>query len=1204
MTPRLSIIVPFYGVEEYLFDCLQSIAEQTFRDFEVVLVDDESPDGSADIAREFVARDPRFRLVSQRNGGLGHARNTGFTHADPGSEFITFVDSDDVLPNYAYSVMIKSLEESGSDFVAGNVHLLYGAGTRQSPLHAPLAKKRTRTHISEVPDLVNDRTAWNKVFRRDFWEKHAFAFPVGVLYEDTPVTMPAHHKATAVDVIERPVYYWRQREGSSAPSITQRRTEVKGLVDRVAACDGVSRMLAEAEAEADAADGRRRKYEYDLRVLTSDLPPFMKVLLDADDAFRARFQELTRDYLGRVEAEVLDALPAQLRLKWHLVRSDAYEDLLALLARERRGEKLAVRHGLRHAYLKYTPEVTGRRVPKSILRCDDELSARAVLTDVSWQDGRMRVEGYAYIRHVDAASRIGSFKVVALRERGTRRTLPVRVRSVRRPDATAGSGQYHRSYDWAGFSFEVDVQRLRHRGELHRGTWGLRIGILSGGKLRLAKLAKGTRGSASHPPYYCPDEKTRVIPAFGGGGLLLRVEPVRALVTGHRLSGDHLELRIDLARRHRARAALRIQHLALGKYREYPMEQLGGMEGPGVRVVRIPARDLAEFGVDGRHGFQRMLNTSDSNGWRCQLLLGRKTVRMMVDPSLAEGHYLAPDRPGAAAGSRQLVVHQNTSGDLALYETDVFAVATSVNWGPEGELHVEGRLLGSHRVGGRLVLHHRGQKEEWTFPVEVSGHHFRATLHPAAVDSLAGTVPLRPGAWDVRFRAEGTDAGADSPVRLDRPLLGSLPLAYGASGFTVERARFNQLIVVAPSRVAEQERGPYWQRRLQHEVYPAARREPLRDAVLYNSFTGRQFSGNPRAVHEALLRRHEPLEHLWVVRDDQVQVPATARPVTMWSREWYEALARSRYIVSNTHLPEWVERREGQVIVQTWHGTPLKRIAHDIENVRFSDQRYLEKMAEEVPHWSLLVSPNSFSTPILRRAFRYEGEILESGYPRNDILFSDRAADVAAEVRARLGLPPGKRVVLYAPTWRDDLFHGPGRYKLDLRIGLERAREELGHDHVLLVRKHPNVVDDVPGAGDGFVFDVSKYPDIADLFVVTDLLITDYSSLMFDFAITGRPMFFFTYDMERYREKLRGFYFDFEAEAPGPLIPDSETLLRAIRHVDSIAPQYWPRYQRFQSLFCDFDDGHAADRVIDRMTELAWPFRERHAARGRHRRAA
>ena len=181
--------------------------------------------------------------------------------------------------------------------------------------------------------------------------------------------------------------------------------------------------------------------------------------------------------------------------------------------------------------------------------------------------------------------------------------------------------------------------------------------------------------------------------------------------------------------------------------------------------------------------------------------------------------------------------------------------------------------------------------------------------------------------------------------------------------------------------------------------------------------------------------------------------------------------------------------------------------------------------------------------------------MLEIGYPRNDILFATGAEReaVSADVRERLALPAGKKVLLYAPTWRDDEYYVGGSYKISMMLDLEAARERLGDDHVLLVRRHPNVVDDIPGAGDGFVFDVSTYPDMADLLAITDVLITDYSSVMFDFASTGRPMLFFTYDLAHYRDKLRGFYFDFEAEAPGPLLSTSDEVVAAIRDVDAVA---------------------------------------------------
>ncbi|MYX21800.1 CDP-glycerol glycerophosphotransferase family protein, partial [Streptomyces sp. SID8380] len=244
---------------------------------------------------------------------------------------------------------------------------------------------------------------------------------------------------------------------------------------------------------------------------------------------------------------------------------------------------------------------------------------------------------------------------------------------------------------------------------------------------------------------------------------------------------------------------------------------------------------------------------------------------------------------------------------------------------------------------------------------------------------------------------------------------------------------------------------------------------------------------------------------------------------------------------------------------------------------------YHEQLRAETKNWTFLVSANRFSTPILRRSMGFDGEILETGYPRNDVLYAPDLAERAKEIRESLGVPPGKRVILYAPTWRDDDAHSQGRFRFDLKLDTERARAELGHDHVLLVRRHSNTVDGVTGAGDGFVLDVSDYPDISELYLAADILVTDYSSVMFDYAHLRRPMVFFTYDLEHYRDTLRGFYFDFERNAPGPLVRTTDELVSALRDIDRVTADYSERYQLFHEEFCDLDDGHATERLVERM---------------------
>jgi CDP-glycerol glycerophosphotransferase len=323
--PRISVIVPIYEMEAYLDDCLRSVAAQTFADLEVVMVDDGSTDGSAAIAERHAERDGRLRLVRQANGGLGHARNTGVRAAT--GEFLLFLDSDDRLPPDALALLLGSLERSGSDFATGAVHRFTAARTWPAPfLRKAFARRRRRTHVTRFRWLLSDRMAQNKLWRRSFWDEHGLRFPEGCLHEDIPVVVPAHFLARSVDVVPRPVYLWRLREGS----ITQRRTELRTLHDRFDAVERTRAFLVRH-----GPYGSRRWY--DECAVAEDLRYHLDVLPEAGDAYREAFLERATAYLDRAGPGVEDGLPPIQRRKWALVRSRRLPELLELLERERAG---------------------------------------------------------------------------------------------------------------------------------------------------------------------------------------------------------------------------------------------------------------------------------------------------------------------------------------------------------------------------------------------------------------------------------------------------------------------------------------------------------------------------------------------------------------------------------------------------------------------------------------------------------------------------------------------------------------------------------------------------------------------------------------------------------------------------------------------------------------------------------------------------
>jgi CDP-glycerol glycerophosphotransferase len=349
--------------------------------------------------------------------------------------------------------------------------------------------------------------------------------------------------------------------------------------------------------------------------------------------------------------------------------------------------------------------------------------------------------------------------------------------------------------------------------------------------------------------------------------------------------------------------------------------------------------------------------------------------------------------------------------------------------------------------------------------------------------------------------------------------------------------------------------------------------------IVYNSFHGR-YSDSPRVVFERLAG-HGDLDQLWLVDPEHADgFAADLRTVDIGSAEAATALESADLVIANTHTEvEWVKSAR-TTYVQTWHGTPLKRIHRD---VLWAPEGRLDRLEEDVVKWDVLVSPNAESTPRLRGGFRYTGEVLEIGYPRNDVLAAPDTGDLRARIRGELGVPPGATAVLYAPTFRDDEKFGDGPTQVQMGLDIPALMASWGPEGYLLARSHPlmtgrTVVPDLPG-----VVDTSYYPDVRDLYLAADVLVTDYSSVMFDFAITGKPIVLYAYDLQRFREEIRGFYFDLEEAAPGPIVRTTEELAATLADLPGLGRQNDKVYADFVARFCSLEDGHATDRLLARL---------------------
>ncbi len=358
--------------------------------------------------------------------------------------------------------------------------------------------------------------------------------------------------------------------------------------------------------------------------------------------------------------------------------------------------------------------------------------------------------------------------------------------------------------------------------------------------------------------------------------------------------------------------------------------------------------------------------------------------------------------------------------------------------------------------------------------------------------------------------------------------------------------------------------------------------------VFCESFFGKSYSDSPKYVYEYLQKNYPgKYRFIWVIDNKKSKIPYKHTKVKRFSISYCYYLARSKYYIFNSRQPVWIKKREGNVFLQTWHGTPLKKLVFDLENINSATPRYKKQTYKQSRSWDYLVAANQYSSDIFKRCFKYDKAMLETGYPRNDIMHWENKDEIADQLKDKLGIPKDKKTILYAPTWRDDEYYVKGQYKFSLKLDLNLMREKLGDEYVILLRTHYFIADSIDITGlEDFAFNLSKYDDISELYLISDYLITDYSSVFFDYANLKRPMLFFTYDLEKYRDVLRGFYIDIEEELPGPLLFTTEEIIDAFNNIDQIEDEYKEKYKAFYEKYCSWEDGQASGKVANEVFGL------------------
>lgn len=364
--------------------------------------------------------------------------------------------------------------------------------------------------------------------------------------------------------------------------------------------------------------------------------------------------------------------------------------------------------------------------------------------------------------------------------------------------------------------------------------------------------------------------------------------------------------------------------------------------------------------------------------------------------------------------------------------------------------------------------------------------------------------------------------------------------------------------------------------------------------MYFQTFSGRGYSDSPKAIYEYMISSSEyaDFEFVWSFQEPEkfrfLENDRT-RLVKFRSMQDNKELRTAKYWISNYRMLDYQHPRKSQIYVQCWHGTPLKRLGYDLEssdNSMNSIEEIREKYRTDASKFKYILSPSPFTTEKFASAWNLHKtnqmyKIIEEGYPRNDRLTN--ATEKEREILRNSLDVEGKKVILYAPTWRDNQHTSGEGYTYKSELDFDKLYSELGDEYIILFRAHYLVANSFDfDRYKGFVRDVSGYSEINDLYIASDILITDYSSVFFDYANLRKPILFYMYDLEEYANELRGFYIGLE-ELPGPVVIEETLLAKEIKNCEKWKPN--EKYESFCRKYNPKDDGHATERVLKSIIE-------------------
>lgn len=1131
----------------FIDQCLKRLRRERPLGLEILVV----AHGPSEVVRRRAARhadDARIKVLPERFDTRAEARNAGVGRAR--GMYLAFVTASDLVAPGAYQQMFRSLCTTGSDFAVGA--FVVRRGRPQSSRLRVDQRNGSRLTLKQLPEAISDTTLGNRMFSRAFWVRNKLSFdPTSHHHENLPVAK-ACIASSGFDVINAVVYGRYDRAlgrpvgalGPLMPLIASWWNDV-GRVGELLAGVG-------DKAVQDA---------WLVGILDGAILPYLD---DAERATDAEWRVLSRAVrwcLDEISTSGWSSVKAENKVRCWLAGHDQRSDLETFVARRWNVAPHVVTRRENDTFYAELPffgddEIGVPRACFELAEADAELTSS--LRGVRWQGAStLECEAFIAVKRVDMGQDYPEVKVQVRDESGAVVLEPsVTQRTDRR--VTRWVGDRFQQHDHGVISFAIDCHDVVRQA----GSWTLSVDLTMRGISRSGRLGQVAALTSAGYLWARQVGGLTIRPGKDGEGHFV-IQAVDAPVRLVSFENEGRHARGTVSTQGAKLRAIVARHGDVEI--SAPFDSHGGTKS---FALEVPQLDLADQELTGSRWRVRAALSDGTEipiGWPEDE--PRRWVGICEDAVVVLGR-TNPGNIEFDDVTARLCVH-----DVSVDESTLTFTTSWLGRQPEGwEVALDSA---STSVAPRTIAESDGVTTV-AFPTTQSSWGREAT----ALNSGRYRLVVRyvVGSDVVSVPSYATDELIASTSTQTMTSLLRAELMKGPAQSVV-------LEVSAP--LPEEERGAFAQQKLRQRFRDA---DPgtEENAVYLQSYKGHVCSDSVLAVHEELRRRGAPYTLYWGVRDYAAPTPQGAVPLLIHSAQWYEKLATARYLVKNTDFPWWFDKLPHQSFLQTFHGYPSKAMGLRLwRDKNFTPRRLESELQRTSAGWDLILTPTPEMNEHYRREYAYEGPIFDRGYPRNDVFASAQAPVIRQRTRELLGVRDDQVVVMYAPTWRDDVATGYESAPMVSHLDVGEAAEALGDDFVLLMRGHRF---HAPGRDTtravASVIDVSDYPEVNDLILATDVGIFDYSSMRFDFALTGRPMLFLVPDLDSYAAGGRGFLFDYRSSAPGPLLESTADVVDALKRLPEVEAEHAATYAAFNERFNAFQDGRAAERLVDTFFDL------------------